>query len=217
MTAKIISVGNQKGGAGKSTVSMQLAGYLSARFSVLVVDADGQATSMKWAAQADDPPFPATVVNLADSGAKIHRELQRHAENYDFVIVDCPPSVTSPVPQSAFLVSDLVIVPTRPSLPDIWAVKDTLALIEKAKIVNEGLLVALLVNSLQPNTQLGRDAVELLEGLDAHVFKVKLHQRQAYPQSVVFGGTVKNISGAKPAQKEMDDLVKEVLALVGVK
>jgi chromosome partitioning protein len=55
MTAKIITVANQKGGSGKTTVSMQVAGTLARRGNkVLVVDADPQGTATRWAASADD-------------------------------------------------------------------------------------------------------------------------------------------------------------------
>ena len=134
MAARIISIGNQKGGVGKSTVTMQLAGSLTRRgYKVLVVDADEQATATKWASMSDIEPFPATVVGLAATGSKLHRELQKFVDQYEYILVDCPPSVSAPTPQSAFLVSDLVLIPTRPSLADIWAVQETLKLIERAK------------------------------------------------------------------------------------
>lgn len=218
MVAKIISIGNQKGGVGKSTVTMQLAGAFSATHNVLVVDADEQATSTKWAAMSDDSkPFPTAVVGLAAAGAKIHRELQRLSEQYDIILVDCPPSVSSPVPQSAFLVSDLVLIPTRPSLADIWAVQETIKLVERAKAVNDGIKVAILLNAVTPKTSLGRESQELLSEFDAHLLKAQLNQRQAYPQSVLFGGTVFSVSGAKAAQAEVTALAKEVLHFIELK
>jgi len=218
MAAKIISVGNQKGGVGKSTVTMQLAGSLSRRgFKVLVVDADEQATATRWSAMSEEKPFPANVVGLAASGAKLHRELQKFIDQYDFILVDCPPSVSSPTPQSAFLVSDLVLIPTRPSLADIWAVQETIKLIERAKAVNDGVRAAILLNAKQPNTQLGRDAAEILEGFDAVLLKTTFHLRQAYAQSIVLGGTVHDVPGGKPAQVEVEELTTEVLELLGLK
>jgi chromosome partitioning protein len=215
MSAKIISIGNQKGGAGKSTTTMQLAGSLARRgFKVLVVDADQQATSTRWSAQSEDTPFPATVVSLAAAGGKLHREVQKFVGDYDFILVDCPPSVIDPTPQSAFLVSDLVLIPTRPSLPDIWAVKETLDLIEKAKVINEAVKVAILLNAKQPNTQLGKDSLSVLSEFDATLLKTSFANRQAYAQSVVIGGTVHDVQGSKPAQTEVESLTDEVLGLL---
>lgn len=214
MPAKIISVGNQKGGAGKSTTTMQLAGTLSRRgFKVLVVDADQQATSTRWSAQADTP-FPATVVGLAAAGSKLHREVQKFVNDYDFILVDCPPSVIDPTPQSAFLVSDLVLIPTRPSLPDIWAVKETLDLIEKAKTINEDVKVAILLNAKQPNTQLSKDSLAVLSEFEATLLKTSFANRQAFAQSVVLGSTVHDVPSAKPAQLEVEALTDEILELL---
>lgn len=120
----------------------------------------------------------------------------------------------SPTPQSAFLVSDLVLIPTRPSLTDIWAVQETIKLIERAKAINEGVRAAILLNAKQPNTQLGRDAAEMLEGFDAVLLKTTFHLRQAYAQSIVLGGTVHDVSGGKPAQLEVEALTTEILELL---
>ena len=217
VTAKIIAFSNHKGGAGKTLGSMTLAGFLAKNHSVLVVDADELQTATKWAAQADDAkPFPAAVVGLSAAGGKIHRELQRLSEQYDFIIVDCPPSVTSPIPQSVLLVSDLVIIPTRPSLADIWGVKDTLGLVERAKVLNENLNVVFLVNALTPRTQLGKDSLEVLQTMDGHLLKTVFRQRQAYAQSLVLGGTVFDVPGAKDAQQEVTAMGNEVLELLGL-
>ena len=215
MNAKIISIGNQKGGAEKSTTTMQLAGCLARRgFKVLVVDADAQATSTRWSAQSEDVPFPATVVGLAAAGGKLHREIKKFVNDYDFILIDCPPSVIEPAPQSAFLVSNLVLIPTRPSLPDIWAVKETLNLVEKARTVNEDVKVAILLNAKQANTQLGRDSLAVLSEFDATLLKTAFTNRQAYAQSVVLGGTVHDVPTSKPAQLEVEAVTDELLELL---
>lgn len=123
MPAKIITVANQKGGSGKTTVSMQLAGTLARRgYRVLVVDADPQATATRWAASAsDDIPFPASVVGLSAANEKVHREVRKFIDDYSVIIIDCPPAADSQVPQSTLLVADLVLVPIIPSPLDMWA------------------------------------------------------------------------------------------------
>src|ERR1051326_241416 len=123
MTARIIAVTNQKGGSGKTTLSMQLAGTLARRGrKVMVVDADPQGTATRWAASAeDDKPFPASVVGLSAASAKVHREVKKFVDDYRYIIIDCPPAADSPVPQSALLVADLALVPVIPSPLDMWA------------------------------------------------------------------------------------------------
>ena len=84
---KIISVSNQKGGCGKTTVTMQLAGILgNENYKVLVVDADPQGTSTRWAASAEDhKAFPATISGLSAAGSKVHQEVEAgEVESYTF-------------------------------------------------------------------------------------------------------------------------------------
>ena len=102
-TARIIALVNQKGGPGKTTLAMHLAGELARRGArVMVADADPQATATRWAAAApEDLPFPAAVAGLAATDGRIHRELRKFIDVFDFVVVDCPPSADSPVSQRA--------------------------------------------------------------------------------------------------------------------
>jgi len=66
MTAKIITIFNQKGGCAKTMTTMQLAGTLGLRgLKVFVVDMDPQNTAALWFHEANDEPFPAEVMSLA--------------------------------------------------------------------------------------------------------------------------------------------------------
>jgi chromosome partitioning protein len=148
MAAKILAVVNQKGGSGKTTLSMQLAGALARLgHEVLVVDADPQGTATRWAASADEEnPFPAMVAGLAAAGGKVHREVKKYTERCDYIIIDCPPAVDSLAPQSALLIADLALVPVIPSPPDLWASVGITKLIENARTVNEELLALIVLN-----------------------------------------------------------------------
>lgn len=160
MTAKIISVVNQKGGSGKTTLSMQLAGSLARRgHKVLVVDADPQATATRWAATADDDkPFPASVIGLSAASARVHREVKKFVDDYDFILIDCPPAADSPVPQSALLIADLALVPLIPSPLDMWAAVGIRRVIKNVTDVNDNLQARLVVNQCQPKTNLAKEA-----------------------------------------------------------
>jgi chromosome partitioning protein len=217
MTAKIIAVVNQKGGSGKTTLSMQLAGALARRGDrVLVVDADPQATATRWAASADDDkPFPASVVGLSAASAKVHREVKKFIGDYKYIIIDCPPAADSPVPQSALLIADLALVPLIPSPLDMWAAVGIRQVIENVSDINETLQARLIVNQCQPNTNLAKEALEVLPEFGIELCKTYMHQRQVYRQSAVFGQTVHDF-GSKAAEavteiEELTDEVQEVL------
>ena len=218
MPARILSVVNQKGGSGKTTISMQLAGALARRgHRVLVVDADPQGTATRWAASAeDDKPFPASVVGLSAASAKVHREVKKFVDDYGYIIIDCPPAADSPVPQSALLVADLALVPIIPSPLDMWAAVGIREVISNVGDINEDLKARLVINQCQPNTTLAKEALEVLPEFGTELCKTYIHQRQVYRQSAVFGQTVHDFgSKAGAAIEEIEKLTDEVLALVG--
>lgn len=217
MAAKIIVVVNQKGGSGKTTLSMQLAGTLGRRgYRILVVDADPQGTATRWAASSeDDTPFPATVAGLAPAGGKIHREVKKYMADYEYIIIDCPPSVDSPVPQSALLIADLALVPVVPSPADLWAARGIKQLIENAENINEDLDVRLIANMVQPRTTLGKDALEILDDFGIPLTNSSLHLRTVYRESTLYGSTVHIFgSRARPAIEEIESLTDELLEIL---
>ncbi len=215
MFAKIITVANQKGGAGKTTVSMQIAGLLGKRkFKVLVVDADQQGTAVRWASSAEDEnPFPASVIGLSNANAKIHREVKKFINDYDYIFIDCPPAVDSPIPQSAFLISDLVLVPILPSPLDIWATVGIKETILNMKEINETLNSRLILNQCQPRTTLAKEIMDILPNFGIELAKSILRQRQVYRQSAVFGQIVHDFKN-KEAIKEVNNLTDEVLKIL---
>lgn len=217
MTAKIISVVNQKGGSGKTTISMQLAGTLARRKKrVLVVDADPQGTATRWATSADDDkPFPASVVGLSVANAKVHREVKKFIEDYDFIIIDCPPAADSLVPQSALLVTDLALVPVIPSPLDMWATIGIKEVINNIKDINESLKARIVINQCQPNTTLTQEALEVLPKFGIDICETVIRQRQVYRQSAVYGQTVQDFGAkAESATAEIEALTDEVLRLI---
>src|SRR5438093_2680488 len=173
MAAKVIAVVNQKGGAGKTTLAMQLAGTLAQRgATVLVVDADAQGTATRWAASASDAaPFPAAVIGLSAVGSQVHREVAKFLDAYTHIVVDCPPAIDSLAPQSALLIADLALVPVIPSPPDLWASVGITKLIENARTVNEDLQAVIVLNQCQPQQVLTKDAMEILKDFQVPLAK----------------------------------------------
>jgi chromosome partitioning protein len=216
--ATILATVNQKGGSGKTTVSMQLAGALSRRGRrVLVIDADPQATATRWAASADDDaPFPAAVVGLSAANEKVHREVKKFVSDYQFILIDCPPAADSPVPKSALLVADFALVPIIPSPLDLWAAVGIREVIENVSAINETLTARLIINQCQPQTTLARDIMGILDEYRIPPCKTRIHQRTAYRQSATFGQTVHDF-GSKAAQAidEVERLTDEILSLIG--
>ena len=220
MAAKIIAVVNQKGGSGKTTVSMQLAGALARRsFKVLVVDADPQGTATRWAASAlDETPFPASVVGLSAASAKVHREVKKFIEDYNYIIIDCPPAADSPVPQSALLIADLAVVPIIPSPLDMWAAVGIRQIIQNVGDFNDALQSRLVLNQCQPKTTLAQESLQILPEFGIPLARTQIQHRQVYRQSAVFGQSVHNFGNkAQAAIAEIEGLTAEVLEILARK
>ena len=216
MPARIVAVVNQKGGAGKTTIAMHLAGSLARRsFKVLVVDADPQGTSTRWAASApDDVPFPAAVNGLSAAEDKVHREVAKFVEDYHYIVIDCPPALDSIIPQSALLVADLALVPVVPSPPDLWAAVGIRRLIEASQLSNTVLRAQLVINDLEPNTTVAQKVRDILPEFGIPLTQSVIHHRTAYRQAAAFGSTVHTLKRARAAITEIEALTTELLTLL---
>ena len=216
MAARIITLVNQKGGPGKTTLTMHLAGELARRGDrVLVADADPQGTATRWAAAApDETPFPAAIAGLGRAEATLHRELLKYLTAFDWIVVDCPPSVDSPLSQSALLVSDLALVPVIPSLPDLWAGVAIRRVLENVMAINEALVARLVVNQRKPHTRLAALTQELLPRYGIPVLATQIGDREAFRHAAAAGLTVADLPRARPAAAEIEAFTDEVVAVV---
>ena len=206
----IISVQNQKGGVGKTTLAIHISYVLSDSQNqkrVLLIDADPQGSSRDWAAaREDEPPF--SVVGL--DRPTIHRDLPKLSEGYDYVVIDGPPRVTD-LARSAIVAADLVVIPIQPSPYDVWAAHDVVDLIKEASVFKENLKAVFVINRKIVNTAIGRDVVEALREYSLPVASSSVCQRVAFAESAANGQTVMELNSKSSASKEIKALVKELL------
>lgn len=206
----IISVQNQKGGVGKTTLAIHIShGLVLKGHNVLLVDADPQGSSRDWAAaRGEKPPFP--VVGL--DRPTIHRDLPTLAKDYDDVVIDGPPRV-SDLARSAIIAADLVVIPIQPSPYDIWAAVEVIKLITEASVFKENIKAVFVINRKIVNTAIGRDVVEALEQYPFPVLKSAISQRVVFAESAATGNTVLEVDKNGSAAKEVKALVNELLKL----
>ncbi len=212
----IIAIANQKGGSGKTTVTMHLAELLSESRPVLVADADPQASAVDWAAAADDDaPWPCPVIGVADAGRAVHREIRHHVDHYATILVDCRPSADADTTQAIFLVADLVLIPVLPSGTDLRAVGDIVRLAEKAAQLRESanpedlLPLRAVLNQHDRRRILSREARDALDSLGLHTLSSVIAHREAYRQASAVGSTAWAL-GNLDSRREFSKIVKEL-------
>ncbi len=205
-----ISVQNQKGGVGKTTLAIHISHALSLKKArVLLVDADPQGSARDWAAAREDKP-PFSVIGL--DRPTLHRDLPPLAKDYDHVVIDGPPRV-SDLARSAIIASDLVVVPIQPSPYDVWAADEVIKLIEEASVFKENLKSVFVINRRIVNTAIGRDVGEALADYSIPVLKTVISQRVGFAESAASGRTVLDTDPKGAAAKEILALTKEILSL----
>ncbi len=126
--AVVITVAQQKGGAGKTTLAASLAAAYAGTRKVAVLDIDPQGSLANWhRLRAARTPAPAPIALSDISGWRLAAELDRLRRAFAVLIVDSPPSVETDA-RLAIRSADLVLVPMQPSPPDLWAADATLKL-----------------------------------------------------------------------------------------
>ncbi|HEY9910142.1 MAG TPA: ParA family partition ATPase [Thermosynechococcaceae cyanobacterium] len=209
----ILTLANQKGGAGKTTIAVHLAHAIAlAQKRVLLVDADPQSSAGNWAAAREDsPPFP--VVGMARN--TLHRDLPEAMKDYDHCVIDSPPRVSA-LARSAVLAADLVLIPVQPSSYDVWAAAETVGLVQEALQFKPEIKAAFLINRKVGNSAIGREIADALSSYNLPVLKTAIGQRVAFAESSA-GYSVLETAPTGLAAKEVQALSKEVLKLLGLK
>ena len=201
---KVITVAQQKGGAGKTTLAVTLAGAFVARgLSVALLDSDPQGTLGRWfltrAARLGQPDMEFSTA----SAWGVSYEVRKLRERFDMVILDTPPKADADL-RPALREADLVLVPVTGSHVDLWATDGVLDLVAR-----ESGRAMIVLNRMSGGTRLAEEVAQAAEGV-ARVANARLGARVAYAQTLGQGGSVLDLPGT--AAKEAKAVAEEVLA-----
>jgi chromosome partitioning protein len=207
----IVALLNQKGGVGKTTLALHLAGAWAAGGQrAVVVDADPQGSALDWSQARAEASVPRLfgVVGLARE--TLHREVPEIARGADHVVIDGPPRVAA-LARSALLAADLVLIPVQPSVLDGWASAEMLRLLEEARIFRPGLRARFVLNRCAARTVIARETGEALARSEPSVLASRIGQRVAYPEAAAQGRLAFELDPQGPAAVEIAALAAEVL------
>jgi chromosome partitioning protein len=209
MAAKIITVAQQKGGAGKTTLVAHLASaWAGDGLKVALVDIDPQHSLAAWHALRQ--PREGMTLDLHEvPGYRLSSALGRLAADYDIVIIDSPPHAETEA-RIAVRAAGLTVVPVQPSPMDLWATRPTLALALAEKTA------ALIVLNRVPARANLTDLIRTqLRGYDALIARTRLGSRVAYAASLMEGKGVTEFAPSSRAADEIRQLGREILKAAG--
>jgi chromosome partitioning protein len=207
----IITVGNTKGGVGKTTIAVNLA-VEAARDGkkVLLVDTDPQGSSIAFRGEREKDDIKAIAL-ISD---KLHKDIKEFSAAFDWIVIDAG-GRDNAIFRSAVAACDLFLLPVLPSQFDVWAAADAIAVFKEIQPFN-GMLGRLVLNMVIPNTIVSSEAQEALAVYkdDIPLLPEQLHNRVAYKSSISNGLGVTEHEPSGKAAEDMKKLYNKLLNII---
>jgi chromosome partitioning protein len=210
----ILTIGNVKGGVGKSTIAVNIAAVLAQRGTdTLLIDGDDQASAATFAGIRAEFSGHVQFGAVQLQGAAIRQQARQLGEKYAEIVIDVGGRDTGSL-RAALTISDVILIPFQPRSVDLWAGTRIAALIGEAREVNERLRAFAFLNMADAQ---GRDNSEALEALKAmpgiEALPFAIGRRKAFPNAFSNGLAVTDPSGLPKDIRAVDELIAVVDAL----
>ena len=206
--AVVITIAQQKGGAGKTMLAANLVAALAATRRVAVLDTDPQRSLTRWHTLRQAHAGLAAVGFAEVSGWRLQGVLDQMRRDYDVLVVDSPPHLDTDS-RRVVRVADLVLVPVQPSAPDLWAAEGTLALAAAER--RRALLV---VNRAPTTPMLRAAAVAVVQQAGHTLLPAVLGNRGIFAQAFAKGLGVIEAAPRTIAAREMRTLLDAVQRMI---
>ncbi|MFH1605595.1 MAG: ParA family partition ATPase [Pseudomonadota bacterium] len=206
----ILALLNQKGGVGKTTLALNLAGEWARQgHRVTLIDADPQGSALDWSQQRSREGLPRLFGVIGLARDTLHREAPELARDADYVVIDGPPRVAS-LMRSALLTADLVLIPVQPSPLDGWASAEMLSLFTEARIYRPELVARFVLNRCASRTVMARETAEMLADHDPQALASAIGQRIGFAAAAQSGRLVAELDDDTLAAREITALAGEI-------
>lgn len=213
-SSTIIAVATMKGGSGKTTLAVCVAGeWLYRGVATAMIDTDAQQSARRWAYAGSHLELMPVEVNDVEDQLGLTRRVRRFVDSGFHRIVIDTPGFASPVLDASLAIADLVIVPVKPSPVDYQVAADTMDLVQSvaaSRPPERPLKAAMVMTQVQPRTVLARHMRQQLLDAGYPLTTSQLDQRVAYAEAPFTGSTPGIGDPRSSAAREISALTDEL-------
>ena len=200
----IIAVVGNKGGAGKTTLSVNLAAGISRNHSIAMIDADPQGSSLQWRAIAgDNVSFPVYAPTFS-----LKEQAKSYTKNNEYVLIDCPPSLGL-LTINALVAADQVLVPVQAEFLGLRGLALFWQTMQQVEPLNPHLRLLGILPTMTRRTRHHAEILETMSKIKAYVFEpIPLSVKASEAHAV--GRAVSTLDGDNAVAKAYASLAREV-------
>jgi chromosome partitioning protein len=210
----VLAVAGQKGGAGKTTLSVNMAEALRVHYGkrVVIVDTDPQGTAQTWRDWAEQQGHHDVCTVVGSTGFGLRSVLATLEGAAEVIVIDTPPRMEEES-HAAMAVAHLVLAPVAPGPADVWALDKTAKQLGtvRATRADHGPRCVAVLNRAMHRTALSRAMPESVAGAGFEVARCALAHRVAFPEALAAGQGVVTYEPEGQAAQELRALIDEVL------